>query len=463
MNYKPYPKYKDSGVEWLGDVPDHWKIVPLKHLVCERRGSGIQIGPFGGMLTEIIYAPDGDFKVYGQENVLSADFEKGSRWISEIQFAQLANYTVSVGDLLFTRKGSIGGCCEFTTGSCPGIIDSDTIRVSLDSETIKTPFLKFAFKFAHYQEAQIQMMKRGAILSGLNTEVLSNLLTITPPLLEQSKIAAFLDRECGKLDTLQAKPERLIALLKEKRQALISHAVTRGLPSVASAKTGIDPTAKFKPSGIEWLGEVPVHWEVKKLGLVGTFKGGAGFPDDYQGETENEIPFLKVGDIVKSDSNGVMRLANHTITRETAKQLRAFIFPCVTVVFAKVGAALLLKRFRTLGQPSCIDNNMMGMTAGKRTLPGFLIYVLPLLDFELIVNPGAVPSINEGQISSQRIALPPLAEQRAIVAHLDERCGKIAQLKAKAERAIALLKERRSALISAAVTGKIDVREATIK
>ncbi|MEI6673710.1 MAG: hypothetical protein WCO57_00885 [Verrucomicrobiota bacterium] len=85
---------------------------------------------------------------------------------------------------------------------------------------------------------------------------------------------------------------------------------------------------------------------------------------------------------------------------------------------------------------------------------------MPLLDFELIVNPGAVPSINEGQISSQRIAIPPIAEQRAIVAHLDEKCGKIDRLKAKAERAIELLKERRSALIAAAVTGKIDVREA---
>ena len=165
-----------------------------------------------------------------------------------------------------------------------------------------------------------------------------------------------------------------------------------------------------------------------------------------------------MGDIINSDDSGVMRQANHSITRETAKELRAYIFLPGTMVFAKVGAALLLKRFRTLGQPSCIDNNMMGMTTDKTANADFMLYVLPLLDFALIVNPGAVPSINEGQISGQRIALPPVDEQEAIIAFLNSETAKLDTLTAEAQRAIDLLQERRTALISAAVTGKIDVR-----
>jgi type I restriction enzyme S subunit len=215
----------------------------------------------------------------------------------------------------------------------------------------------------------------------------------------------------------------------------------------------------MKPSGIEWLGDVPAHWAVLKLGVVSQFKGGAGFPDSYQGQTDNDIPFFKVGDMVNAEGSRVMRRANHTVTEATAKELRAFVFPANTIVFAKVGAALLLKRYRLLGQRSCIDNNMMGMSVGASASVDFLLYVLPLLDLELIVNPGAVPSMNEGQISGQRIALPPIEEQREIVESLDTELAKFDTLTAEAQRAIDLLQERRTALISAAVTGQIDVRE----
>ncbi|CAN5698212.1 restriction endonuclease subunit S [soil metagenome] len=209
---------------------------------------------------------------------------------------------------------------------------------------------------------------------------------------------------------------------------------------------------KYKASGVEWLGDVPEGWRLLKLGLIARSKGGAGFPDEHQGQTENEIPFFKVGDMVNADGSRVMRQANHTVSAATAKALRAFVFPAQTIVFAKVGAALLLKRYRLLGQPSCIDNNMMGMSLGSDVEVDFLLYVLPLLDLTLIVNPGAVPSINEGQISSQRIILPPPDEQTAIAEFLDRETGKIDELVAEQRRLMELLKEKRQAVISHAVT-----------
>lgn len=279
---------------------------------------------------------------------------------------------------------------------------------------------------------------------------LGNIRICLPSQNEQTIIATFLDRQTDKLDTLIAKQEKLITLLQEKRQAIISHAVTKGL----------DPDVPMKDSGVEWLGMVPAHWEVKKLGLLGVFKGGAGFPDEHQGQLDKEIPFFKVADISAADEFSVMREYNHTISNETASALRAHVFPKGTIVFAKVGAALLLQRYRTLGQPSCIDNNMMGFAAYDNKQVSFLMYVMPLLDLSLIVNPGAVPSMNEGQISSQRIPVPPDFEIDRIVNYLDQETSKIDRLIEKTQRSIELAKEHRTALISAAVTGKIDVREA---
>ncbi len=209
---------------------------------------------------------------------------------------------------------------------------------------------------------------------------------------------------------------------------------------------------KYKDSGVEWLGRVPAHWEVLRLGLLGVCQGGAGFPDEHQGQADNEIPFFKVADISRAARDGALRESSHTVSSDTARLLRARVFPRSTIVFAKVGAALLLQRYRWLGQASCIDNNMMGLTLTARCLSPFMLHVLPLLDLSLIVNPGAVPSINEGQISSQRVAVPPLPEQTAIAAFLDRETVKIDALVAEQERLIELLKEKRQAVISHAVT-----------
>jgi type I restriction enzyme S subunit len=426
MSFPRYPKYKSSDAKWLGELPEHWQVKRIGYYFNERREKvsdkdfpALSVTKNGivPQLDTAAKSDDGD----NRKKVCHGDFVINSR---------------------SDRKGSAG------TSDLDGSV-SLICTVLHPQEQVHTPFVHHLLRCQPFQE-EFYRNGKGIVadLWSTNYSEMRNILLGMPPLPEQTHIAAFLDRETAKIDMLVAEQQRLIELLKEKRQAVISRAVTKGL----------NPEAPTEPSGIEWLGDLPAHWSVIKLGLISTFKGGAGFPDDYQGRTENEIPFFKVGDIVNSDESGVMRQANHSITRETAKALRAFIFPLGTIVFAKVGAALLLKRFRELGQPSCIDNNMMGMTAGKKAIADFLLYVLPLLDFTLIVNPGAVPSINEGQISNQRIALPPLEEQTTIVEYLNAETAKLDTLTAEAQRAIDLLQERRTALISAAVTGQIDVR-----
>lgn len=198
-------------------------------------------------------------------------------------------------------------------------------------------------------------------------------------------------------------------------------------------------------------------WKLMRLKFLGRLKGGAGFPHDEQGLPDEEIPFFKVKDIGNADDFDWMTATNNSVSRATAKKLGAYVFPRETITFAKVGAALLLNRFRLLGQDSCIDNNMMGfMVNTVKAQARIILYALSTLNFAEVVNPGAVPSLNENQIGQFYLSIPPLSKQRQIAKYLDKETEQIDVLVAEKERILALLEEKRSALISLAVTRGLD-------
>ena len=201
---------------------------------------------------------------------------------------------------------------------------------------------------------------------------------------------------------------------------------------------------------MEWLGDVPEHWRISSLKRYGYFKGGAGFPHAYQGNTEENIPFFKVNSLSK-DKRFLSSFSDF-VGEETAKKLGAKIFPKNSIFFAKVGAALLLERIRTNQQPCCIDNNMMGFVIQNELSFDFAFYLMSLIDFKYLVNPGAVPSINESQISSFLISVPPISEQTQIANYLDTETARIDNLISKQEKLIELLEEQRKSIISHAVT-----------
>ena len=210
------------------------------------------------------------------------------------------------------------------------------------------------------------------------------------------------------------------------------------------------PYPAYKDSGVEWLGEIPAHWRALALKRIGDLQAGAGFPDDEQGVQDEEIPFFKVGDMGAPGNEREMLVHQHSVSRSTARRLRAHVFPAGTIVFAKVGAALLLNRRRLIARPSCLDNNMMGFMPDDCDAT-WALYWLTGLDMGRLANPGAVPSVNEGQMRETPAAVPPLPEQRAIAAFLDRETARIDALVAKNERLIALLQEQRTALITRAV------------
>lgn len=207
----------------------------------------------------------------------------------------------------------------------------------------------------------------------------------------------------------------------------------------------------YKDSGFEWLTDIPKGWMVLPFKRLGRFQAGAGFPDEQQGMQDEDLPFYKVSDMNLEGNEIFMNSHNNSVSRETAVKLRAFVFPPETIIFAKVGAALLLNKRRILTKPSCVDNNTMGFIRNSCNLK-WIYYWMCGLDLARLANPGAVPSVNEGQMRNIPVPFPPENEQCAISAFLDKETERIDSLIAKKERQIELLQEKRAALISQAVT-----------
>jgi len=222
----PDAPMKDSGIDWLGDVPAHWEVKRLKHIVVPK---GVQIGPFGQFLKE--HTVDASTtKLVGQENVLSNDFAKGDRWISDDQYEAVPQYWVVEGDILFTRKGSIGKCSIVPSMVGRAIIDSDTIRVRLDETIAETAFVRLALTQSTMSEVQTRLNARGAILSGVNSETLGNMVLCLPPLAEQVDLMIELDSQLEEFASAIEYVEKMITASKERRSALISAAVTGQIP-----------------------------------------------------------------------------------------------------------------------------------------------------------------------------------------------------------------------------------------
>jgi type I restriction enzyme S subunit len=426
-NYRPYPKYKPSGVEWLGDVPEHWKASRIGRLSSTGMGQTI--------LREML------------EDVPSADaLPVYSASEAEAEFGYFMNPSIRLtsGDLVVGARGSIGLTRRI---SAPSTCTQTTIWVKPIRSQIDSAYLYWCMIGGR---EQLFPFDKTAIPMLTVEQVRSGGIPI-PPLSEQHQIATFLDRECGKLDALQAKQERLIELLKEKRQALISHAVTRGL----------DPTAKLKPSGVEWLGEVPEGWRVTRLSFSVNPSTSITYGIVQAGpHVEDGIPYIRTGDMSGSSlPDREYPKTSHEIDRSYQRS-KVFAGDIVMAIRATVGKALPLPDFL---DGANLTQGTAKISPGKLSLRDFLLYSFAAgycqAQFEIHAKGATFKEITLEMLRNLAIVLPPLAEQRAIVAHLDEKCGKIDQLKAKAERGIELLKERRSALISAVVTGKIDIRD----
>ena len=408
-----YPEYKDSGVEWLGDIPAHWSALPIKRVsrLC-----------YGESLSADDRA-NGDVVVFGSNGPVGTHDKANTR-----------APCVIVG-----RKGSFGK----VNYSADAAFAIDTTFVA------DARFTKGNLRWLYYtlQCARLDTISKDSAIPGLAREDAYARAIAVGPLDEQHAIAAFLDRETAKIDGLVERQKRLIELLQEKRAALITRAVTRGL----------DPNVPMKDSGIEWLGEIPDHWKVRRWRHCCRVVVGQVAPDDQQFRER----VLIAPNHIESGTGRILYM-------ETANQQGAisgkYLVGPGDIIYSKIRPALN-KVCISAGNWLCSADMYPISITESRLQTGFLLYFMLSKPFVRLMAEEsmrvAMPKVNRDKLAACPLLIPDPAEQLALSGFLDCETAKVDALIAKVCQAIDLLKEFRTALISAAVTGKIDVRAAS--
>lgn len=429
MSLPRYPEYKDSGVAWLGEVPAHWALSRIKRMALINMGQS----PSSEDCNQ-----DGDGVAFLQGN---ADF--GVEHPIPRSFCTTANKFARRGDILFSVRAPVGAI---------NIADQDygigrgLCAISPTPETVQG-FLCYVM---HVARNELFSVATGSTYEAVSVEQIGNASGLLPTLEEQTAIAAFLDRETAKIDALIAEQEKLLTLLAEKRQATISHAVTKGL----------NQDAPMKDSGVEWLGEVPAHWDVRRVKDVSKLESGHTPSKQFPEYWENcEIPWVSLNDSKYLAANDFITDTAVKINELGLANSSARVLPAESVVFtrdATIGLAAITTR------PMAVSQHLIAWCPTGKVLPKYLLRVFNAMKSHLdsYTFGATIKTIGMGDVKTLTTPVPPIQEQVEIVQVLDTKLCQIDLLSCEATRAIDLLKERRTALISAAVTGKIDVRNA---
>lgn len=441
---KTYPEYRDSGVEWLGEVPEHWPLSKLKHAseVNPRKGSSDFEKDSDELMTFLPMenvSEDGRIDTSIQKPVSElwsgyTYFERGDAIVAKI-----------------TPCFENGKAAHLSNLGSPIGFGSTEFHVLRPREGVSDGRFLYYLAFSHvFRETGEAFMTGAAGQKRIPTQFVEEFELALPPLEEQRTIAAYLDRKTAQIDTLIAKKQRLIDLLQEQRTAVINRAVTKGL----------DPNAPMQESGIEWLGEVPAHWDTGKLRHVAQFCGG-GTPSKSNDEYwQGDIPWVSPKDM-KTD--WVSDTEDH-VTEEAIEES--------STKMVEEGAVLLVVRSGILRhslpvaintRPVTLNQDMKAIVPDESLMPDYLRFYIIGNESNLLQEwrkQGAtVESIEQQFLAEHRMPLPPVKEQSAIVDFLNNRCQEIERTVDKERKTIELLQELRTSLISEVVTGKIDVRD----
>ncbi|MEZ9684117.1 restriction endonuclease subunit S [Vibrio atlanticus] len=415
--YKAYPEYKESGAKWLGNIPSNWGVKKLKYL-CQ-----IQTGT-----KDTVNAVDnGKYPFF----VRSQTIEKINSVGANCEAVLTAGDGVGVGKVYHYFNGKF----DF----------HQRVYMLNNFNTVSGRFVYYYLSSNFYKVAMEGNAK--STVDSLRLPQFLNFEFSLPVMEEQNKIVNFLDHETAKIDTLITKQEKLIELLKEKRQAVISHAVTKGL----------NPDAPMKDSGIEWLGEVPEHWEMKKLKYIGEAKNGLTYsPDNVVAESEGVL-VLRSSNIQNASLSFNDNVYVNIDIPEKIKTKKDDLLIC-----SRNGSRKLI------GKNALITEGAAGMAFGafmviyRSPINPYLFWIFNSPLFEYQSGSFLTSTINQltiGNLDSMEVPLPPSNEQEMIKKYLVNKNQYFDALTAKSKLKVKLLVERKTALISAAVTGKIDVRD----
>lgn len=445
---KRYKEYRNSGVQWIGKVPEHWVVSRLKYF-CEPLKSG------GTPKSD-------DSRFYAAEGtpwVAIADMSSTplvidtAKHLTEEGIADKNLNIFPSGTILYSIYATLGKVSELAVPAC---INQAILAINPDKRYCKTYF-KYCLAA---QEQYVYSLSNGNTQNNLNAEKVANFFIVLPPLIEQQVIASFLEAKTKPIDDIIAKREKQIELLEEMKSAIISRAVTKGLNS----------EAKMKDSGLEWIGEIPDHWDVKCIKYIKANVPNA-FVDGPFGSNLKSQHYVEDGDVYVIESgfitSGKFEYVRDmkTITEEHFETIKRSECKENDIIIAKIGAyfgmAAVLPK---LDKKSVVSGNSLKITLDNTImLNDIFVYLMACSKKQNgyigVVNETAQPALSLYNLNHFKLPVAPLEEQEAIASYLDSETSKIDTRIAKRRKQIELLQEYKQALITAAVTGKIDVRE----
>ena len=420
--YRRYAAYQPSGNLALGAVPADWQVSRIAHVFVKSNAGEVIDKSYWGDGSELLYTCN--------RTPMKSDFSVFPQWKRTVP-----------NDLLLTRNGT-----PYVHKPTEGAIYSNVVqRITLAKEYSRD-YLSYCLG-----NSALGMRGYGVSIESFNFDNWKSLRFTHPPLKEQTQIARFLDYETAKIDALIEKQQQLIALLKEKRQAVISHAVTKGL----------NPDAPMRDSGVEWLGEVPAHWEVGALSYA---LNAIGDVDHYMPPSVEEgVPYVMTGDLEELaseiDFTRCKQVAHHDY-RRLCKKIKT------------TKGDLIMARYATIGTVSYVDLDSEFLVSYScvtikpntgKALGRYLFFCLKSDSFvqgiQERINTNTQGNVGIADLRKVKVALPGIEEQLRITEYLRVRVAAMGKVIESSEATIDLLQERRAALISAAVTGKIDVRK----
>ena len=438
----PYPDYRGSGVKWLGDVPAHWEVRRMKR-IASLNPSKAEARRFLKADTPVTFLPMERVRTDGRIDgeLLSAS----AVWNGFSYFRR--------NDVLVAK---ITPCFENGKGACLNTLPTEVgfgsteFHVLRAGHDISPRFLHLLTTLPDFRQSGADAMTGAAGQQRVPQAFVENYSLPLPPLPEQAAIVRYLDRIDGRIRRSISAKDRLIGLLEEQRQAVIHHAVTRGL----------DPDVRLKPSSIEWLGDVPVHWEVRRL------KHWVGINETVLPETTNpdfEFRYLEIGAV----GTGVLIDKPSTIRFADAPSRARRIVRSGDTIISTVRTYLKAVWFaEDVNDDLICSTGFAVLTPRQETAPKFVSYLAQSNAFTDRVTAESVgiayPAIAESRLSSFHVCVPPLPEQVAIVKYLDKATADVDAAIARARRHVELLREYRTRLIADVVTGKLDVREAAM-
>ena len=428
---KRYPKYKKSGVEWIGEIPGHLEVKRLKYVADLNMG---QSPPSEEYNSDQLGTP-----------FLQGNAEFGLLHPTPKIYCPTAKKHASPGDILVSVRAPVGA---LNVADQEYGIGRGLCAIRPRTSQLERHYAKYLLEVVR---TELHVVATGSTYDAVTVDEVSNLTCVVPPLSEQVQIANFLDRKTEQIDELIRIKERRIELLQAQRTALINQAVTKGL----------DPNVEMKPAGVEWIGVIPAHWEIIKLRYLGVLQNGISKDSDSFGLG---YPFLSYGDVYNNETlptqvEGLVKSTKadrerysvlerdifFTRTSETIEEI-GISSTCMKTIENCVFSGFLI-RFRS-------TSKVLTKEFSKYYFPSHLPRIFLAREMNIVTR----SSLSQELLKRLPVPFPPIDEQKEIAIFLDEQTQKIDSMVEKENKQIQLLKEYRQSLISEAVTGKIDVR-----